>query len=225
MRPVVEVDVWSDVVCPWCYIGKRRFERAVDVVAAEDVDVRIRYLPYQLDPTARAVGSPVVEAYERKFGSRERAEQIIAHLTRVAASEGIEFHMDKALRANTLDAHRLLWLTGATGHQEALKQRLLQAYFEDGLDVADREVLARCAGDVGLDPDIVRAFLASDDGVEEVQGLLRDAAELEITGVPTYVISCGDVKWMVPGAQDTDTFVQVMRRVAARAEAAGRPTA
>jgi predicted DsbA family dithiol-disulfide isomerase len=219
VAPVLEVDVWSDVVCPWCYIGKRRFERAVAELTGE-IDVRITYRPYQLDPTAPAKGTPVVDAYERKFGGRERAEQIIDHVTRVAAGEGVEFRMDRALRANTFDAHRLLWLSEATGHQPALKQRLLEAYFEDGLDVGDRDVLARCAGDVGLDVERVREFLDSDDGAEQVRAMLAAAADADITAVPTYVIRSGDAHWAVPGAQDSDTFVQVMRRVAARAAGA-----
>jgi predicted DsbA family dithiol-disulfide isomerase len=107
-------------------------------------------------------------------------------------------------------AHRLLWLTQATGHQIALKERLLQAYFIDGLDIGDPDVLAVCAADVGLDHDRVRAFLDSDDGVAEVRHELLTAAEMEVTAVPTFVF---DGKWMVPGAQDPATFVQVLRRV------------
>jgi predicted DsbA family dithiol-disulfide isomerase len=163
------------------------------------------------------MGSPVVEAYERKFGGRERAEQIIDHVTRVAAEEGVEFRMDRALRANTFDAHRLLWLAEATGRQPAMKQRLLEAYFEQGLDVGDRDVLASCAADVGLDPASVRASLDSDDGAEQVRALLAAAVEAEIMAVPTYVVGAGSFRWAIPGAQDTDTFVQVMRRVVARA--------
>jgi predicted DsbA family dithiol-disulfide isomerase len=217
--PVLEVDVWSDVVCPWCYIGKRRFERAVEQLRGE-IDVRVTYRPFQLDPRAPRVGTPVAEAYERKFGSAERAHQIIDHVTRVAAEEGVEFHMERALRANTFDAHRLLWLSEATGRQEALKQRLLEAYFEQGLDVGDRDVLADCAAEVGLDRNGVRRFLDSDDGAEQVLATLNAAVAAEITAVPTYVITAGAARWAIPGAQDTDTFVQVMRRVAARAEAA-----
>jgi predicted DsbA family dithiol-disulfide isomerase len=214
--PSVDVDVWSDVVCPWCYIGKRRFERAVEELLGE-IDVRITYRPFQLDPSAPTVGTPVVDAYARKFGGVERAEQIIHHVSRVAAEEGVEFHMDRALRANTFDAHRLLWLSEATGHQAALKQRLLEAYFEEGLDVGDRDVLADCAADVGLDRAGVREFLDSDDGADQVRALVSAALEAEITAVPTYVITAGSARWAVPGAQDSDTFVQVMRRVAARA--------
>jgi predicted DsbA family dithiol-disulfide isomerase len=191
MRPVLEVEVWSDVVCPWCYIGKRRFERAVAEVADE---VEVRLVP-------------------------ERAAQIIDHVSTVAAGDGLEFRMDRAIRANTLMAHRLLWLTTATGHQQALKERLLQAYFCDGLDVGDPDVLADCAADVGLDRDTVRAFLDSTDGVDQVREQLAFAHDNGITAVPTYVFGTpgSEQRWMVPGAQDSELFVRALRRLAERA--------
>ena len=217
---VLEVEIWSDVVCPWCYIGKRRFENAVARLRAEgdDIEVRAVYRPYQLDPTASpGKATPVFEAYAKKFGGPERAQQIIGHVTQVAAGEGIEFHMDRALRANTLLAHRLLWLTEATGHQHELKDRLLRAYFEDGLDIGDPDVLADCAAEIGLDRDRIREFLDSTDGVAEVQQWLRAASEYEITAVPTFVFAGPEGQgWMVPGAQESDTFVTVLRRLAER---------
>lgn len=221
MRTVLEVEVWSDVVCPWCYIGKRRFERAVEQVA-DAIEVRSVYRPYELDPRAPVDRpTPVSEVYAKKFGGPERAAQIIDHVSSIAAAEGIEFHLDRALRANTLRAHRLLWLAEATGHQHELKDRLLRAYFEDGSDVGDIAVLTSCAEDVGLDPERVASFLASDDGTTEVRAQIAGAVEHDITAVPTYVISVPgtDTAWMVPGAQDTEVFVQVLRRIAARAEA------
>jgi predicted DsbA family dithiol-disulfide isomerase len=211
----VNVEIWSDVVCPWCYIGKRRFETAVEQLK-DEADIEVVFRPYQLDPTASpGKSAPVKDAYAKKFGGPERAEQIIGHVTSVAAEEGLEFHMEKALRANTLLAHRLLWLAAASGHQYALKERLLQAYFVDGLDVGDPEVLADCAAEVGMPRDGALAFLQSDDGVAEVQQQLRFAAEAEITAVPTFVI---DGRWAVPGAQDPDTFVTVIRRLLAKRE-------
>jgi len=208
--------VWSDVVCPWCYIGKRRFETAVAQLQ-DEVQFEIVYRAYQLDPTASpGKAAPVKEAYAKKFGGPERAEQIIGHVTSVAAEEGLDFHMDLALRANTLLAHRLLWLAEGTGHQYALKERLLQAYFVDGLNVGDPDVLADCAAEVGMARDGVRAFLDSDDGVAEVQAQLQFAAEAEITAVPTFVL---DGKWAIPGAQDADTFVNVVRRLIERRSA------
>jgi predicted DsbA family dithiol-disulfide isomerase len=156
---------------------------------------------------------PVVEAYARKFGGYERAHEIIEHVTSIAAENGLAFRMDRALRANTLLAHRLLWFAKEANLQIAMKERLLQAYFVDGLDVGDPDVLATCAGEIGLDSERVIAFLESDEGLAEIAEELRTAAELEITAVPTYVF---DGKWMVPGAQDPDTFVTVLRRVIAR---------
>ncbi len=215
MVPTVSVEIWSDVVCPWCYIGKRRFEKAVAQLEGE-AHIEIVYRAYQLDPTASpGNATPVVEAYAKKFGGPERAEQIIEQLTTVAAAEGLDFHMDRALRANTLLAHRLLWLAEATEHQGALKERLLQAYFVDGLNIGDPDVLAECAADVGMPGERVRAFLDSDDGVAEVQQQLQLAAHSEITAVPTYVI---DGRWALPGAQEPDTFVSVIRRLLAKRE-------
>jgi predicted DsbA family dithiol-disulfide isomerase len=209
----VNVEIWSDVVCPWCYIGKRRFEAAAEALRGE-VDLQVVYRPFQLDPTANpGQPTPVIEGYAKKFGGPERAEQIIDHVTRVADGEGLTFHMDRALRANTLLAHRLLWLAEATGHQLELKERLLQAYFCDGLDVGAPAVLAACAAEVGMPEDRVLAFLDSDDGVVEVRQQLQFAAEAEITAVPTYVI---DGRWAIPGAQDPDTFVTVVRRLLER---------
>jgi predicted DsbA family dithiol-disulfide isomerase len=213
VRPHIEVEIWSDVVCPWCYIGKRRFEAAVSELA-DEIDVAVRFRPYQLDPTASPGKSgPVLDAYAKKFGGPERAQEIIDHVTSVAAESGIELRMDRALRANTLLSHRLLWLARATGQQVAMNERLLQAYFIDGLDIGDPEALATCAAEVGLDHDRVLAFLASDDGLAEVRGEMQQAAEMEITAVPTFVF---DGRWMVPGAQDPDTFAQVLRRVVAK---------
>jgi predicted DsbA family dithiol-disulfide isomerase len=211
--PTVSVEIWSDVVCPWCYIGKRRFEKAVELLK-DEVQIEVVFRPYQLDPTASpGTSGPVVEAYAKKFGGPERAEQIIHHVSSIAAEEGLDFRLDRALRANTLLAHRLLWLAEATGHQYALKERLLKAYFTDGLDIGVPEVLAQCAGEVGMPADRVLEFLHSDDGTAEVQAELRMAADAEITAVPTFVL---DGKWAIPGAQEPDTFVNVVHRLLER---------
>ncbi|MCU1359532.1 MAG: hypothetical protein JWN99_821 [Ilumatobacteraceae bacterium] len=222
MRTVVEVEVWSDIVCPWCYIGKRRFERAVAAVA-DEIDVHVVYRPYQLDPRAPAgQTTPVAEAYAKKFGGPERAAEIIQHITSIAAAEGLEFHLERALRANTLMAHRVLWLAESTGLQHQLKERLLRAYFDDGLDIGDATTLASCAADVGMDRQQVLSLLSSDEGTQEVRALMADASLHEITAVPTYVVALPgtDAAWMVPGAQDTDVFIQVLRRMADRADVA-----
>ncbi len=225
-RPTVTVEVWSDVVCPWCYIGKRRFASGLALAHEQlahdglDVDIDVSYHPYQLDPTASpGVSGPVVDAYARKFGGIERAEAIIANVSATAAEVGLEFHMDKALRANTLLAHRVIWLAAQPDSpvaQDVVKERLLKAYFTDGLDIGDPDVLADCAAEVGFGREAVVAFLDSDRGTAEVADELRFAHENGITAVPTYVING---RWAVPGAQEPETFAQVLRKMAAQAVA------
>jgi predicted DsbA family dithiol-disulfide isomerase len=209
----MRVEIWSDVVCPWCYIGKRRFEAALERVGrTRDIsDIEVVYRPYQLDPTAPAgVTQPVLDAYAKKFGGPERAAEIMANVTAVAKESGLDFQMDRALRANTLLAHRLLGMAERSGHQIALKERLLRAYFTDGEDIGDRDVLTAAAAGVGMDPVAVAAFLESDEGTGEVMEQLAMAASHGITAVPTYVF---DEQWAVPGAQDVEVFVRVLERL------------
>lgn len=214
------VEVWSDVVCPWCYIGKRRFEEAQRRLAADpefDEPIEVVYRPYQLDPRAASgTTMPVAEAYARKFGGADAAAQVIDRITSVAAAEGLDFHLERARRANTRDAHRLLWYAleqGGPGAQGALKERLLQLYFVEGADVGDPEVLSAAAATAGLDPADARRMLDQGEGGVELGDALEVAAEAQITAVPTYVLAG---RWSIPGAQDPDTFVQVLKRLAAR---------
>jgi predicted DsbA family dithiol-disulfide isomerase len=219
-RPVVTIDIYSDVVCPWCYIGKRKFEAGLDLLAGEDlgVDFDVTYRPFQLDPTAApGAAQPVIDTYAKKFGGPERAAEILRTVTERAAEAGIEFHMDRALRANTLLAHRLLWFADQPGSpvaQTDLEERLLQAYFTDGLNIGDQDVLASCAAEVGFDRDAVIEFLASDGGTAEVAGELAEGRDEGITAVPTFVF---DGRWAVPGAQEPETYAQVLRKMATRA--------
>ncbi len=225
-RPTVTVEVWSDVVCPWCYIGKRKFASGLAQVEAElaqqgvDVAFDVSYHPYQLDPTASpGSAAPVVEAYAKKFGGPERAAAIIANVSERAAEVGLEFRMDRALRANTLLAHRIIWLAGQPDSpvaQDAIKERLLRAYFHDGLNIGDPGVLADCATEVGFDRDDVEEFLASGRGTDEVRAELDVASDNGITAVPTYVVNG---QWAIPGAQEPETFAQVLRKMADQAVA------
>jgi predicted DsbA family dithiol-disulfide isomerase len=210
----VRVEIWSDVVCPWCYIGKRRFETARHRFEAQfDHRLDVEYRAFMLDPTAPAVGVPVRQAYEKKFGGPEAAQQIIARVTEQAAGEGLTFNMDRALRANTLPAHRLLVLAHREGVQSALKERLMAAYFTDGLDIGDAEVLLDTAAAAGLDRDQAGAWLADDGGADEVAESLLFAADNGIASVPTFVL---DRRVALPGAQDPDTIVRVLTRLAER---------
>ncbi len=216
----MKVEIWSDVVCPWCYIGKRRFETALERFDGlpPGETVQVSYHAYQLDPTAPpGSAQPVTEVYARKFGGPEQAAQIIANVTNVAAGDGITFHLDRAQRANTLLAHRVIWLAGRQAGAEtqaAVKERLMAGYFTDGVNVGDPSVLADLAASAGLDRDEVAAFLATDEGHAEVMEDIAQAAAYGITAVPTYVING---LWSIPGAQDPDTFVSVLTRMAERA--------
>jgi predicted DsbA family dithiol-disulfide isomerase len=221
----VIVEVWSDVVCPWCYIGKRRFETATARLAGDpafDHELEVVYRPFQLDPAAPpGTTMPAFEAYARKFGGPDHAAAIIDRVTGLAAAEGLEFRLDRAQRANTRDAHRAIGYAltnGPPGAQAALKERLLAAYFTDGANVADPELLAAESAAAGLDRDDVLNVLAGDEGIAELHAALATATGAGITAVPTYVI---DGRWAIPGAQDPDVFVQVFRRLAERIERAG----
>jgi len=229
---VVDVEIWSDVVCPWCYIGKRRFEQALANLSREEVgdgsddrgvEFRVRYRAYQLDPTAPTSSArPVTEVYAKKFGGPERAASIIAHLTDTARADGLDFRMDVAVRANTVLAHRLLWWAAerhGVDAQHRLKEALLVAYFTEGRSVGDPDELARIVAGalnvdtLNVDPSDVIAFLESDEGRGEVAEEMAQAAAFGITGVPTYVIGG---QWAIPGAQDVETFERVLRRAAER---------
>lgn len=212
----VRVEIFSDVVCPWCYIGKARFDRAVANLVANGtaIELEMVYSPYQLDPTApEGDATPVLEAYAKKFGGHEKAQQIIEHVTSIAAQEGIEFNMGIALRANTLSSHRLLTHAlkdyGPT-EQAALKERVMRAYFTEGKDISNHEVLAHCAEAVGMDKDRATQILESDAYAQDVAESLLNAASNGITAVPTYVIND---QWSIPGAQDTAMFERALLRL------------
>lgn len=211
----MKVEIWSDVVCPWCYIGKRRFEKAVDSLRAEGIDepIEVVWRSFQLDPTAPVDNpTPAIDAYARKFGGPEIAAQIIDKVTAAAAGDGLSFRMDIALRANTVTAHRSLhWALeqGGTKAQGALKERLLQAYFTDGLDVGSADVIAACATDTGLDGAALRSWLDGDGGKAEVAADLNGAIDREISAVPSFVIND---RFLVPGAQEPETFALVIKR-------------
>ncbi len=211
----MQVEIFSDVVCPWCYIGKRRFEAALARFDGRD-DVEVVWRPHQLDPTAPRETVPVLDVYARTFGGPARAVEIVGHLAGVARSVGIDLRLEEALRANTFDAHRLLWLAGVEGDsgvQDRLQEHLFRAYFTEGADVGDPPTLARLATEAGLAPARVEALLASDEGSGQVRAELDRGLDLGVTAVPTFVF---EGQWAVPGAQDADVFLQVLERVRER---------
>lgn len=210
----MRLEIFSDVVCPWCYIGKRRFDRAVANLATAGINLilEVNYRPFQLDPTAPlGAPSPVRDAYAKKFGSPERADEILRHVTTVAATEGINFKMDIAVRANTSLAHRLIALAQTTELDHTkLKESLMIAYFCEGRDVSNIDTLIDIAAAFGLDHAQVSEMLSSEQSSQQFNADLLRANELGVTAVPTYVFN---EQWSVPGAQDSETFERVLKKL------------
>ena len=203
----MHIDIWSDVVCPWCYIGVTRFERAL---AQFDGEVTIRLHPFQLDPDAPVPGIPARRRYAAKFG--DEAPAILERVTTEARGEGLTFDFDRAITANTFDAHRAIAFARPRGRDRDLEKRLFRAYFTDGLDVSDRAILADEGARTGLDRDQLAAYLESDDGVDEVMRELNVAFERGITAVPSFVFQD---EFLVPGAVDTASFLRILEQMRA----------
>jgi len=211
---MIEIDVWSDVACPWCYLGKTRLEKAV---ADSGLDVSIRYRSFQLDPTVvPGQGTPHTELLAAKFGmSVEQIEQMNQRLVDLGAAEGLEYRFDRYVQANTRDAHRLLHLAHQQGLGPQMKDRLLRAQFTDGKAVDDVDTLVELAVEVGLDADQVRDVLASDAFDAEVQADIDEAAALGARGVPFFVF---DRRFAVSGAQPGEVFAEALTRASAAAQ-------
>ncbi|MFJ8017047.1 DsbA family oxidoreductase [Streptomyces sp. NPDC096339] len=205
----MKVEIYSDLVCPWCYIGKRRFEKAL-AAFPEAAEVEVVYRPFQLNPAAPETAEPSAHVYERKFG--RPAATIFGPLTKAAAAEGVTFRMDEALATNTFQAHRLLWFARRHGRQAEVKERLLAHYFTDGGHLGDREALAGVAEAAGLDRAAALAFLGSTEGAEEVRAELSEAAALGVTAVPTFVI---DGTLVLQGAQSPEVLLEALESAAA----------
>jgi len=212
----LKVEIYSDIVCPWCYIGERRLERALADFPGRD-EIEVVYRPFQLDPAAPEHPVPMADHLRAKFG--HRVEEIQAHVTGAAAGEGIRMRFDDAVVVNTLSAHRVLRLAelehGAPT-QRAVAEKLFEAYFERAANISDPEVLASLAGAAGMDPVRVREYLSSLKGVEETLADLRAAVDLGVRAVPTFVF---DGRFAVEGAQPASTLLAVLERLSTRAEA------
>jgi len=203
----IRIDVISDVVCPWCFIGKRRLEKAVALTPGIPVDVY--YHPYFLNDWVPREGMARKDYLAKKFGSPEAYRGMAGRVAEAAAQEGLTYAIDKIARQpNTLDSHRLIHWAGKRGKSAEMKQRLMDLYFTEGADLSDPEVLVRAAADLGLDPDIIRPLLASEEDVEETALAANAAKEAGINGVPTFII---DGRYAVSGAQSPETLAQVIR--------------
>ena len=205
----MDIDIYADVVCPWCYIGKRRLELALKDF---DGEVNLRFRPFQLDPDTPRDGRPLMEWLGPKFGGDENARRMTQNTRGVAAVDGIEMDFDHAIIANTFDAHRLVWYVGREQGADVM-EALHKAHFTNGLDVASHDVLADVAATFGFDRAAVIAFLGSDDGVDEVNAELEFARELGISSVPTFIFAN---KYAMSGAADPSNLLEVMQEVQRR---------
>jgi predicted DsbA family dithiol-disulfide isomerase len=207
---LVDIQVWSDVICPWCYLGKRRPEKAL---AGFPGEVTVTFRAFQLDPSPVPHPLPIKEALAAKFGGRERAEQMFAHVTALAAGDGLRLDFDRAIAANTFDSHRLIAWAAGQGRQADMLDALQRAHFTDGVDLGSRPALAGVAGSLGLDPDAALSYLASEAGTDAVNTDLAGAHDFGITSVPTFVI---DGKYAVQGAQEPSTLLAALEEIARR---------
>jgi predicted DsbA family dithiol-disulfide isomerase len=209
-EPAVEIEIWSDVACPWCYIGKRRFEAALEQFEHRD-EVNVTWRSFELDPGAPPErGGDRAERLAEKYGMTvEQARAAEQQLTGVAAGEGLPFRFDIARSGSTFDAHRLVHLAQTHEMQDAMKERLLQAYFTEGELMSDHDTLARMGLEVGLDEQEVRELLAGDRFAQEVRADERTAGELGVSAVPTFVI---DRRLGASGAQPPEQLLELLRQ-------------
>jgi predicted DsbA family dithiol-disulfide isomerase len=206
----MEVEIWADVVCPWCYLGKRQFEQALDSFGHAD-KVQVVYRSFELDPTAPpGVTTPTVQLLAEKYGmTPDRAQQAQRQMEERATAAGLTFRMDGLRSGNTKDAHRLLHLAKASGRQSELMERLQRAYFSEQDSIFDHDALTRLAVEAGLDPDEVADVLGSDRYRDHVETDEAMARSLGATGVPLFVI---DRRYGISGAQPAETITGVLER-------------
>ena len=212
----VRIDVVSDIVCPWCFIGKHRLEKAIAL--NPDIPVEVRWRPYFLNDWIPREGISREQYLTTKFGSPERYKGIAQRVSAAAAAEGLTYAMDKISRQpNTLDAHRLIRWADEIGKAAEMKQRLMDLYFTAGADLTNHAVLAQAAADIGLDAEATRKALASDKDVAEIEREALSAKEAGIDGVPCFIFGG---KFAISGAQAPEYLAEAIERMARTADAA-----
>ena len=204
------VEIWSDVVCPWCYIGKRRFEKALEAFEHRD-EVTVLWRSFELDPEApKAVDGTASERLAAKYGmSLERAATLHTEMTDRAAAEGLEYHFEIAAGGNTFDAHRMIHLAATYGHQAAAQERLMRAYFTEGEDITVWDNLVRLMAEVGVDPVEARSALELDRFADDVREDENLAGQFGIQGVPFFVL---ERRYGVSGAQPPEVLLSALER-------------
>lgn len=213
----MKIEIYADVACPWCYIGERRLARAMAAFPGER-DIEVIFRPYQLDPGAPEIATPIARYLARRFG--RPVDEMLARVKTVAAGEGITIDWDRVLAVNTRTALRLVRLAErelGAGMQRALMERLFEEHFTRGGDIADHGQLTDLAASVGMDAERVRTYLASSEGEPELRAEIDEARARGVQAVPTFVF---DGQYVVEGAQPASTFLQVLEEVQRRSMAA-----
>ncbi|WP_445666060.1 DsbA family oxidoreductase [Fodinibius sp. AD559] len=206
----MEVEIWSDVMCPFCYIGKRRFENALENFEYED-EVEITWRSFQLNPDMQTDPNANINDYlaEAKGWSLDQAQQMNQRVTSMAADEGLEYNMEQAVVANSYDAHRLVQFSKDRGKANEMEEALFKAYFTDGKNIADHQTLIGLAKDVGIDPTEAKSILESEKYANAVNHDIQLAQNINITGVPFFLF---DRKFAVSGARETEVFLKALKQ-------------
>ena len=204
------IDIVSDAICPWCYIGKRQLERALALLAPEGLRFAVHWNPFQLNPDMPKEGRDRMAYRAVKFGSAERARELDERVATAAAGVGLSFRQDLMLRTpNTLDAHRLIWLAGKEGVQDAVMEAVFAAYFTLGRDIGNSAALPDCAVEAGMDRASVADFLAGNVAANEMLTADRAAREADVTGVPAFFL---DGYSLFSGAMPAETMAEALRK-------------
>jgi len=206
----LRVDIVSDAICPWCYIGKRQLERALAALEKEELHFSVHWNPFQLNPDMPKEGRDRMAYRAQKFGSAERARELDERVATAAAAVGLQFRQDLMLRTpNTLDAHRLIWLAGREGDQDEVMEAVFKAYFTQGRDIGHCDVLADCAVEGGLDRTTVADFLAGETAANEMLAADRAAREAGVNGVPSFFLAGYG---LFSGAMPAETIAEALRK-------------
>lgn len=204
------IDIVSDAICPWCYIGKRHLERALATLADEGLKFQVHWNPFQLNPDMPREGRDRASYRAWKFGSVEKAMALDQRITDAAAGAGLAFRTDLMTRTpNTIDAHRLIWLAGQNGVQDAVMEAVFRCYFVEGRDIGDHAVLTDCAAEAGLERQTVLNFLSGDLAAREMRAADQAAREAGVSGVPSFFL---DGYNLFSGAMPAETIANALRR-------------
>lgn len=206
----MKVEIWSDIMCPFCYIGKRRFETALQQFPGKE-DIEIVWKSFQLNPSIKTEAGKNINEYlaDTKGWTIEYAKQMNAHVTNMAKEVGLHYNFDKAMVANTFDAHRLIQLAKANRKGDEMEERLFKAYFTEGENTADHATLIQLGTEIGLDPATIKKVLASNEYADKVEQDIYEAQQIGVRGVPYFVLND---RYAVSGAQASETFLGALNK-------------